>query len=291
MQTIFITGGSSALGSRVIRGLLPDFRILASIHRKPISLADDGLQVLEGGLENCPNHAASIQTARIVLHLAAVTHTDDESQYFRVNDELTRRLLSVCKPGQHFVLVSSQCAHPQGGTYGRSKWLAEEAVRSSGLEYTILRPSEIYASKGTEGIDALVAFARKWHVMVDFRHNGRPVRYSPVSLDETAECIVKAAASPVPSREPYALCNDLSWTAAEMAAALRKSIRPLAVMPVPVGLLQGAARLRIPLPFKRDQLDRLLIPKARDNSSAKSDFGFRPRSFLDHLAEATVGNT
>ena len=75
-----------------------------------------------------------------------------------------------------------------------------------------------------------------------------------------------------------------------MAATLRKSIRPLAVVPVPVRLLQGAARLRIPMPFKLDQLDRLTIPKTLDNFSAKRDFGFHPRSFLSYLAESGISS-
>ncbi|MEI8341978.1 MAG: NAD-dependent epimerase/dehydratase family protein [Verrucomicrobiota bacterium] len=290
MDTIFVTGGSSSLGSSVIRGLLPGFRILASTHRSSLMTADDRLELLQGGLEKCRDHASSIQTAQVIVHLAAVTHSDDESHYFHVNHELTCRLLEVCRPEQHFVLVSSQCAHPQGGPYGRSKWLAEEAVRSSGLPHTILRPSEIYGSTGMEGIDALIAFARKRHLMVDFRDDGHPVRYSPVSLDEVAACIVKSATFPVSSSEPYALCNDLAWTASEMAVALRKSIRPLAIVPVPVRLLRGVARLRIPLPFKLDQLDRLTIPKTQDNSPAKRDFGFHPRSFLSYLAETASPN-
>ena len=56
------------------------------------------------------------------------------------------------------------------------------------------------------------------------------------------------------------------------------------------GMLQGAARLRIPMPFKLDQLDRLTIPKTLDNFSAKRDFGFHPRSFLSYLAESGISS-
>jgi len=83
-------------------------------------------------LEECVRHPAALQTARIVLHMAAVTHADAPSEYLRVNTELTKRLLSVCSPRQHFVYVSTICAHPNGGAYGRSKWLAEEAIRVRG---------------------------------------------------------------------------------------------------------------------------------------------------------------
>ncbi len=89
----------------------------------------------------------ALQRAQVVLHMAAVTHSDDPAEYFRVNAELTKQLVSTCSPSQHFVYVSTICAHPDGGAYGQSKWLAEEAIRRSGLDYTIIRPAEIYGSK------------------------------------------------------------------------------------------------------------------------------------------------
>ncbi|MEI6561064.1 MAG: sugar nucleotide-binding protein [Verrucomicrobiota bacterium] len=284
MNTVFVTGGSSKLGNRVIQGLLPEFRILATSHRKPLAFPPGGVEILENGLEQCERFARRIQEAGTILHMAAITHTDDQSRYFSVNHELTRRLLEVCRPTQHFVYVSSQCAHPEGGAYARSKWLAEEAIRSSGVNYTIIRPSEVYGSKGGEGIDALLALARKTHVVVDFRHRG-PVGYSPVSLDETVDFIVKATRQSRFPRETYTLCNDRKYTATEIAGALRSLVRPLAVVPVPVKLLMAAVRLHLPVPFKQDQLDRLVVPKTLDNSAAKRDYGFQPRSFLDYLAD------
>ena len=117
--------------------------------------------------------------------------SDDPSEYLRVNTELTKRLMSVCSPRQHFVYVSTICAHPDGGAYGRSKWLAEEAIRGSGLEYTIIRPAEIYGSKGGEGIDALIALACKTRILPDFRYHSS-IKYAPISVDEAARFIAEA---------------------------------------------------------------------------------------------------
>jgi hypothetical protein len=62
-------------------------------------------------------------------------------------------------------------------------------------------------------------------------------------------------------------------------------VHPLFVVPVPVMMLRAAKTLRLPLPFKRDQLDRLVVPKTYDNALARRDYDFQPRSFLDHLTE------
>jgi nucleoside-diphosphate-sugar epimerase len=283
METLFVTGGSSTLGQQILRRLASRVHIVALMHRRNVAIPNAGMQVIRGGLEECVRQPAALQEAQIVLHMAAVTHTDDASEYLRVNTELTKQLLSVCNSGQHFVYVSTVCAHPAGGAYGRSKWLAEEAIRASGLNYTIVRPAEIYGSKGSEGIDALIAVARKTHILPDFRSGGS-IKYAPISLDEAAQFIAEATLQRRYTGQIYTICAERPCTAVEMARALRSSVRPLLAVPVPVTLLRAAAALRLPVTFKRDQVDRLVLRKECCNTAARRDYGFRARPFLDYLA-------
>ena len=285
MQTVFVTGGSSPPGQRVLRKLISRAHILAVVHRRGLEVLDAEVEVLPGGLEECTRHPTALERAQTVLHMAAVTHSDNPPDYFRVNAELTNRLLSACDARQHFVYVSTICAHPDGGAYGRSKWLAEEAVRRSGLHYTIIRPAEIYGSKKNgEGIDALIALARKIHILPDFRWHGS-IKYAPISVDEAAQFIVEATLHPRATNQTYTLCAERSYTAPEIARALRGSVRPLFVVPVPLGMLRAANMFRLPVPFKRDQVDRLLLPKIYSSALARRDYGFQARPFLCYLAE------
>ena len=287
METLFVTGGSSTLGQQILRRLASRVHIVALMHRRNVAIPNAGMQVIRGALEECVRQPAALQEAQIVLHMAAVTHTDDASEYVRVNTELTKQLLSVCNPQQHFVYVSTICAHPAGGAYGRSKWLAEEAIRASGLNYTIVRPAEIYGSKGSEGIDALIAVARKTHILPDFRCGGS-IKYAPISLDEAAQFIADATIQRRRIDQTYTLCAERSCTAPEMARALRSSVRPLLAVPVPVMLLRAVAALRLPVAFKRDQVDRLVLRKECCNTAARRDYGFRARPFLHYLTEGRL---
>ena len=284
MESAFVTGGSSQLGQHVLRNLMSRMRILAVLHRRKIDVAGAEIELLHGGLEETVRNPTTLQRAQVVLHMAAVTHSDDPSEYFRVNAELTKQLVSICSPSQHFVYVSTICAHPDAGAYGKSKWLAEETVRSSGLDYTIIRPAEIYGSKGDEGIDALIALARKVHILPDFRHGGS-IEYAPISAQEAAHFIAEATVYRRYTGETYTLCADHSCVAPEMARALRNSVRPLFVMPVPIMMLRLAKAVGLPLPFRRDQIDRLVLPKTYDNALARRDYSFQPRSFLGYLTE------
>lgn len=291
METAFVTGGSSQLGQHVLQSLLSRIRILAVIHRRKINIPGAEIELLRGGLEETIRNPTTLQRAQVVLHMAAVTRSDNPSEYFHVNAELTTQLLSLCGPSQHFVYVSTVCAHPNGGPYGLSKWLAEEAVRKSGLNYTIIRPAEIYGSTDGEGIDALIALARKMRILPDFRWHGS-IKYAPVSVEEAAQFIVEATIHRRRADQTYTICAERSCVAPEIARALRVSIRPLFVVPVPVIMLRLAKTLGLPMPFKRDQIDRLVLPKTYDNALARRDYRFHPRSFLDYLTEGgriTIG--
>jgi uncharacterized protein YbjT (DUF2867 family) len=291
MNTVLVTGGSSTLGQHVLRNLVSRVRVVAVVHRRGVEIPGTEIERLQGGLEETVRNPAASQKAQVVLHMAAVTHSDDPSEYFRVNTDLTKQLLFSCLPSQHFVYVSTICAHPDAGAYGRSKWLAEEAIRDSGLNYTIIRPAEIYGSSNSEGIDALIALARKVGVLPDFRCGGS-IKYAPISVQEAAQFIAEATIRRHHTGQTYTLCAERSWAAPEMAKALRRSVRPLYVVPVPVAMLRVAKALGLPLPFKRDQIDRLVLPKTYNNALARRDYDFHPRSFLDYLAQGekiTVG--
>ena len=285
IETVFVTGGSSTLGQRVLRRLTSHFHVLAVVHRHNVEVPDAEIELVRGGLEETVRNPQTLHRAQVVLHMAAVTHADDPAEYFHVNAELTKHLVSACSASQHFIYVSTICAHRDGGAYGYSKWLAEEAIRGSGLDYTIIRPSEIYGAKNTEGIDALIAVARKVRILPDFRYGGS-IKYAPISAQEAADFIAEAAIYRRETGQTYTLCADRSYTAPEMARALRSSVRPLFVIPVPITMLRAAKALRLPMPFKRDQIDRLILPKAYDSTLARRDYDFQAQSFIDYLTES-----
>jgi uncharacterized protein YbjT (DUF2867 family) len=285
IETVFVTGGSSTLGQRVLRRLTSHFHVLAVVHRHNVEVPDAEIELVRGGLEETVRNPQTLHRAQVVLHMAAVTHADDPAEYFHVNAELTKQLVSACSASQHFIYVSTICAHRDGGAYGYSKWLAEEAIRGSGLDYTIIRPSEIYGAKNTEGIDALIAVARKVRILPDFRYGGS-IKYAPISAQEAADFIAEAAIYRRETGQTYTLCADRSYTAPEMARALRSSVRPLFVIPVPITMLRAAKALRLPIPFKRDQIDRLILPKAYDSTLARRDYDFQAQSFIDYLTES-----
>lgn len=283
MIRVFITGVSSTIGQCAASQLIArGCSVTALIHRHSLP---GGLpvKIVTGSILDPEAYKAAVLDADVILHLAGLSHSDVPKLYDEVNTEGTRRLLGTCMPGAFFVYLSTRCAHPDGGDYAVSKLRAEQAVISSGLRYAIIRPSEVYGTKAGEGIERMLQFAMRYRVIFDFRHHGSAA-YAPISAHEVAEFLVKAALQPRRDKAMYTLCAERSWTANDICLELSRcrGYRHY-VLPVPIRWLQVLLNMGIPMPFKRDQIARLIVSKSTDLSAARVDYGFNPRSFAEHI--------
>ena len=284
MPRVFITGGSSAIGQCVISQLIAcGCSVTALTHRQflPGSLP---VKTITGSILEPKSYMAAVRDAEVILHLAGLSHSDIPKQYDDLNTEGTRCLLGVCVPTTFFLYLSTRCAHPDGGDYAVSKLRAEQAVMSSGLRYAIVRPAEIYGTKAGEGIDRMLQFALHYRLVFDFRQHGSATSYAPISAHEVAEFLVKVAVKPSHDKAVYTLCAERSWTADDICQELTRFRRCRHfVFPIPIRWLELLMKMRIPMPFKRDQIARLIVAKSNDLSTTRIDYGFNPRPFAEYI--------
>ena len=82
-----------------------------------------------------------------IIHLVGIISEVGDQTFERVHTEGTRNILQAAQSEglRRFIHMSALGTRPNAvARYHRSKWMAEEAVRSSGLDWTIFRPSLIY---------------------------------------------------------------------------------------------------------------------------------------------------
>lgn len=82
-----------------------------------------------------------------VAHCAGINREIGDQTYERVHVQGTRAVVAAAQAAgvTRLVSVSFLRARPDGpSAYHRSKWAAEEIVRSSGLDWTVLKPGIIY---------------------------------------------------------------------------------------------------------------------------------------------------
>jgi uncharacterized protein YbjT (DUF2867 family) len=150
------------------------------------------------------------------------------------------------------------------------------------LNYSLVRPAEVYGTKNGEGIDLILKIALLTRTVLDFRSNGS-VTYAPVSADEVAGFLVKAALKPA-GKKVYTLCASEPWDARKLCrefTIVRR--RSHVVLPIPIRTLELALKVKLPVPFESDQIARLLVPKSDDLTAAKKDYDFNPLPFGDYI--------
>jgi nucleoside-diphosphate-sugar epimerase len=272
MIRILVTGASSPLAVGVIHQLLlnSEVEIWAGRHRKDIPLLDPRLHVIDLDLDS--ELSLSRTPFDIVIHFAGVTHASDEQQYWKVNLEGTRRLATATHEAgcRRFVYISTRCATHGSGAYGESKLAAEQELQK--LEWTsllIIRPAEIYGGGGNEGIDRMLALARRWHVIPAlFGHTN--LLFAPMHVDDFTRLATGLIQQHQNGIRIETVCGPEDLTGMALASRIAKRHRAL---PVPLWWPAVAVGLKAlhKLGFaivKPDQLTRLTGEKTATAASS-----------------------
>jgi UDP-glucose 4-epimerase len=179
-MTILVTGGTGLVGSRLLKRFVEagiDCRALV----RPGKELPEGVTPIEGDILGPESLAAAVNGVSAIIHLAAVFRTSDEDEIWKVNLAGTRNLIAIVKehaPDARFLMASTSNVYtPDNSHPGReddavtstlaypaSKIEAENELRKSGLNWSILRLPFVYGDKDghLESAPGLLA-GMKWH--------------------------------------------------------------------------------------------------------------------------------
>ena len=149
--------GPGKLGSRLLPKLARQGVTGRVLHRRAGQDLPPGWEAVRADLTEPGSLAGASDGCDAILHLAALTHSNQAWRYESVNAGGTGNLLAVARQAgiRHFIHVSTRAIDAGGGAYSRSKLEAEALVRGSGIPWTILRPAEVYGAGG-EGLSGPV---------------------------------------------------------------------------------------------------------------------------------------
>ena len=179
---VLVTGASGFIGRALVTSLAQSGRAVRAATRHPEALVSrPGVEVVAtGDLTGPIAWEQLLGGVDAVVHLAAIAHVGPgvaAELYDRVNHRATADLAAACvRAGvQRFVFMSSvraqtgpasasivrECDAPvPTESYGRSKLLAEAAVRAQPLAWTILRPTLVYGPGVKGNVASLTRLAR-----------------------------------------------------------------------------------------------------------------------------------
>lgn len=275
MMRILVTGASSPLAVGVMRHLLlnSELELWCGRHRKEVPLVDPRMHVIDLDLEANVSEALSHEHFDLVIHFAGVTHASDEQQYWNVNLEGTVRLAEATRRNgcRRFVYISTRCATHGSGAYGESKLAAEQALQKLEWEsLLILRPAEIYGSGSNEGIDRMLAVARKWRIIPAlFGHSN--LRFAPMHVDDFSRLAAELIQEHHDGVRIENMCGpeDLNGVVLACRIARRHRAVPLPLWwPVAAVCLKALDKIGFGI-VKGDQLPRLVSEKTGTAATAK----------------------
>jgi nucleoside-diphosphate-sugar epimerase len=170
--SILITGAAGFVGTQLLAHLdTSKYQTIYCLDRRQedIQLPDlteqerEKITTIQGDLLNSSTYESILNQVDTVIHLAAVTGKVNPKDYFKINAYATMLLLDRCKKAgvKHFLFFSSIAAafkNKYRYFYAQSKEQAESYVKTSGLKFTLIRPTMIMG-KGSPVFTGLAQLA------------------------------------------------------------------------------------------------------------------------------------
>lgn len=182
---IAITGGTGFVGRHLAARLDPADTVVIS-RRTGIEIDDvDAL-------------AAAFAGCAVVVHAAGINREIGDQTFERVHVEGTRAMVDAARRAgvKRIVMVSFLRARPNCGSgYHETKWAAEELIRQSGIDHTILKASMMYGH-GDHMVDHVSRAVKTWPVFATVGFRGRTVR--PIPIEDFVDVMLAAAEGRIP---------------------------------------------------------------------------------------------
>ncbi|MCA6117780.1 NAD-dependent epimerase/dehydratase family protein [Bradyrhizobium sp. WSM 1738] len=257
---VLVTGADGFVGRHLVRHLgLQGYKVIAASRAAfafdgpnitPVSLPD-----LSGSFDWQP----LLSQCDAVVHLAGIAHKyADDSLYDRINHRATSVLArAISRTGdKHLVFVSSIAAQSGAhadhelteedfptphNAYGRSKFAAEQAIRASGISFTILRPVVIYG-EGEKGNFAIIHRLSRLPIPLPF--GALSAQRSVLSIQNFNSAIEIALKSPLAKRETFIVSDPKPVTVADLIARDRTRVgRSPGLIRVPENCIRAALKV------------------------------------------------
>lgn len=297
---ILITGGTGFIGSAVRDALLARPEMaggkLLRMTRDPTGKrdADPRAAFVAGDVRDAASLERATEGVDAVVHCVQFPNHPVENPskgytYLEIDAKGTERLVAACvKNGvRRIVYLSGAGTSPERPEpWFRAKVIAERAVRESGMEFVILRPSWIYGPND-KSLNRFVAFV-KYLPVVPVIGDGRN-RVQPVFIDDVAAVAAAAVFEPAATNRIFDLGGPEELTMDELIHRLQKALGVKRMLiHQPAGLMKLAA---IPMqllpapPLSPAAIDFILQEAHVDPAPAEGVFGLHFTPIDDALRQ------
>jgi uncharacterized protein YbjT (DUF2867 family) len=264
---VLVTGATGFIGPHVVHALRSRDVAVRALVRDPARagrLAAWGVELVRGDVGDPASLRAACDGADAVIHLVAII-VGRPADFERVMAQGTRHLVAAARDAgvRRFVLASALGLDERTKdvvAYYRAKWAMEQAVRESGLEHVILRPSFVFGKDGGV-LPTFVRLARFAPVTPIIGPGTQ--RLQPIWVDDMAEYYARSLDQPGVANRTFEVGGPDAPTWNDFWERLKRVLgtrRPSLHVPFGVMRAQAALTERFPgAPVTRDQLTMLAL--------------------------------
>jgi NADH dehydrogenase len=301
---VLVTGGTGFVGTHLVNSLLRRRHAVAVLARGPERARNRynrGVEVAAGDVLDPRSLSAAVAGREAVVHLVGIIFETKTQTFDAVHRVAVENVIAATKekgPRRLLHMSAMGAAADAPSEYSRSKAAGENAVRESGLDWTILRPSLIFGP-GDGFFSGLAPIVRRNPGFIPVIGRGQ-TRFMPVSVYDVARVFADSLERPETIGRTYEVGGPQTFTLNELyreiALAVGKPHKPMIHVPLWWGGLlargfEWAFRRGLvdAPPLTRDQLKSLSRNNAADISETIQTFGGSWKELRAGLRESLHG--
>lgn len=282
-EIVGITGGTGFVGRNIVERLLEEKRNIRCLVRKPQDARDlkkRGVEIYKGDVTDKSSIDKSfLHDLTYMIHLVGIIKEVDNQTFERVHLEGTKNIVDLAKEAgvKKFIHMSGLGTKPNARSkYHSTKWMAEEYLRKSGLNYTIFRPSIIFGPND-EFINTFIRMIKLSPVIPVLKGG----KLQPIYVGDVAHCFVQSLINPKTDKRTFELGGSERLTLEEIIKTIMRVLDTERVLiPIPTSFMYAPAFLFQSVlknpPITLDQLKMLEEDNTCDMKEVLEIFSFSP---------------
>lgn len=295
---ILVAGGTGFVGAGIVRELRrrgqPVAVLTRDTSRAQARFPELQLQFREGDVRDPNTLEEALRGAETVIGCQQFPNSPIENPsrgytFEEVDARGTENLVEAAKAAgvRRYVYLSGTGAAPDAKYHWfRAKWRAETAVRDSGINYTILRPSWIYGPED-KALNRFIGMSR-FLPFVPLIGNASKQRLQPVFIDDIGSAVAEALIHPTADNQVFELGGPDVLTMKEIVqAALDAAARRRLLLAAPKPMMKRVASLlqfAPGRPLTPDSVEFITLDALADPTRAEHVLGMKMTPLREGLA-------